>query len=197
MRCNGPVRQNQKQKQNTERNSFEFYLGEALNMQKIICGFIASDGCRFIRAHTYTQTNTFVYNFIMHLIIHSSANIGNSVVAAAANVYMLSNELKSQWLKVWHHQCNMAWPVDFSCSLSLFQYKKHFINAFDCDKNGNIHPSSNNTNLTVIIHSLMIEYPIWCSVFSARSMFSCYIEGPINDYMQSSWIEWQQHTFSY
>lgn len=69
---------------------------------------------------------------------------------------MLSNELEKKNTKplaqgVAHHQCNTKWPVDFSHSLSML--KKYFINGFDCDKNGNIHPSSNNTNLTVIIHS--------------------------------------------
>lgn len=39
------------------RNSFEFYLGTGVwTCSKIICGFIASDGCRFAHTHTHTQT---------------------------------------------------------------------------------------------------------------------------------------------
>lgn len=52
------------------------------------------------------------------------------------------------------------------------------INAFDCDKNGSIHPSSNDTNLIVIVCLLLIEYQYTIIAVSH------FIGGPINDHMQ-------------
>lgn len=127
------------------KNSFEFYLGEALNMQKIICGFIASDGCRFIRTHSNVQTH--VYNFIMHVIIHSSEYIkaikwiqkplAQGVAPMNAILYVCYGLLIS------FAYSRRSLPFSIAIFLML---------VFVCDKNGNIHPSSNNTNLTVIIH---------------------------------------------